>query len=84
MNPEGWHLIVVLKWKTNMRAQVKNFEPKITFDFFLVWFISFFDFFLISAFYHVKLLFQFDNAEKLPGTIHKLNSLCLYQALIIL
>lgn len=60
--------MVVLKWETNMRAQVKNFEPKITFDFFLVWGI-------FSAFYYVKLLVRFDNAEKLPGTIHKLNSL---------
>lgn len=70
-------MTVVLKRKTNMRAQVKNFEPKIVFDFFLVWGI-------ISVFYYVKLLVQFDNAEKLLGTIHKLNSLCLFQMLIIL
>lgn len=51
-----------------MRAQVKNFEPKIAFDLFLVWGI-------ISAFYYVKPLVQFDNTEKLLDTIHKLNSL---------
>ena len=58
------------------RSQLRILNQKIIFDFVFTWDI-------IIAFYYVKLSVQFYSAEKLLDTIHKLNSLFLYEIEIL-